>query len=105
MEQSSTTSQGDQLKKLEQAAHVGTDGRYIPGEQERLMQEQQQRLAVAGLMVSHQFCLCKQTKTQKIKKQLVTTQGLTISLSQEYCNQVMPGFDQNERYLLEQRER
>jgi len=48
--------------------------RYIPGEQERLMQEQQQRLAVAGLM-------------------------------QEYCNQVMPGFDQNERYLLEQRER
>ena len=25
--------------------------RYIPGEQERLMQEQQQRLAVAGLMV------------------------------------------------------
>jgi len=47
--------------------------RYIPGEQERLMQEQQQRLAVAGLM--------------------------------EYCNQVMPGFDQNERYLLEQRER
>merc|ERR1712032_387861 len=47
--------------------------RYIPGEQERLMQEQQQRLAVAGLM--------------------------------EYCNQVMPGFDQNERYLLEQRQR
>merc|ERR1711994_279072 len=47
--------------------------RYIPGEQERLMQEQRQRLAVAGL--------------------------------KEYCNQVMPGFDQNERYLLEQRER
>ena len=81
-------------------AHIGTHGRYIPGEQERLMQEQQQRLAVAGLMVSHQFCLCKQTKRTKEKKQ-----GLTSSLSQEYCNQVMPGFDQNERYLLEQRER
>ena len=77
-------------------AHIGTHGRYIPGEQERLMQEQQQRLAVAGLMVS----LCKQTKNKKEKKQ-----GLTSSLSQEYCNQVMPGFDQNERYLLEQRER
>ena len=35
------------------------------------MQEQQQRLAVAGLMVS----LCKQTKNRKEKKQLVTKPG------------------------------
>ena len=91
----------ERLLTLEHAAYVGTYVRYIPGEQERLMQEQQQRLAVAGLMVSHQFRYVLQiNKNTKEKKQ-----GLTSSLSQEYCNQVMPGFDQNERYLLEQRER
>ena len=42
---------------------------------------------------------------QTNKKHKRKKQGLTSSLSQEYCNQVMPGFDQNERYLLEQRER
>ena len=54
----------EHLLTLEYAAYVGTYVRYIPGEQERLMQEQQQRLAVAGLMVS----LCKQTKNTKEKK-------------------------------------